>query len=79
MWVTLFLLVGFLLDVDARRLGWSLTNYCRVTQGEVTRRRTNQSEAEEIRDGLARCLYSHLVDWIVNLTNMRLSLNRIVL
>ena len=71
--------VSKLLEVDEKKLGWALKNYCVVINGEVVRAKLDCKEAEETRDSLARSLYSRLVDWIVNLINTKLSLTRLVL
>ncbi|CAG7716563.1 unnamed protein product [Allacma fusca] len=70
--------VASLLDVDAKKLGWTFTNFCVVTAGETVRGRCNHTESLEMRDSLARSLYCRLVDWIVNLVNTKLSFTRLV-
>uniref|UniRef100_A0A1B6C2U7 Protein kinase domain-containing protein n=1 Tax=Clastoptera arizonana TaxID=38151 RepID=A0A1B6C2U7_9HEMI len=67
-----------LLNVDEKKFCWSLCNYCVVQKGTAVRRRHNKVEGEEAKKVLARGMYSRLVDWIVNVINMRLSFTRVV-
>ncbi|CAG2068781.1 unnamed protein product, partial [Timema podura] len=67
-----------LLGVDEKKFNWALNNYCVVEKGTAVRRRHTRKEAEEARDVLARGIYFRLVDWVVNVINLKLSFTRAV-
>lgn len=71
--------IASLLDVDAKKFGWSLTNYCVVNKGVAVRKRQTCDQARSSRDVLANNLYSRLVDYIVSFVNYKLSFGRIIL
>lgn len=68
-----------LLQVEEKKFSWALVNYCIIEKGQAQKRHQSPEEAEEARDALARAMYSRLVDWLVNFTNMKLSFSRAVL
>lgn len=68
-----------LMDVDERKIGWALTNYCLIKDGNAIRQRNTCAEARDARDVLANTLYARLVDYIVNLVNNRLSIGKTIL
>nr|CAD7585776.1 unnamed protein product [Timema genevievae] len=70
--------VARLLGVDEKKFNWALNNYCVVEKGTAVRRRHTRKEAEEARDVLARGIYFRLVDWVVNVINLKLSFTRAV-
>ncbi|CAH0394342.1 unnamed protein product [Bemisia tabaci] len=70
--------VAQLIGVDEKKFCWSLLNYCVVQKGTAARRRHTRVEATIARDVLARGLYFRLVDWIVNILNLKLSMTRVI-
>jgi myosin-3 len=68
-----------LLSVDSKKLAWALCNYCIVENDTAARRRHSRPEAIEAKNVLARAIYTRLVDWIINIINLKLSLTRAVL
>lgn len=71
--------VAALLGVDEKKLLWSLCNYCVIEKGAAVQRKLSVASAAEALLTLARGLYSRLVDFIVNIINLRLSVTRVVL
>lgn len=65
--------VAEMLNIENKKFSWALTNYCLVEQGTAIRRKNTSDQARDTRDMLACCLYSRLVDWIVNVINYKLS------
>ncbi|XP_011703378.1 PREDICTED: neither inactivation nor afterpotential protein C isoform X2 [Wasmannia auropunctata] len=65
-----------LLGLDSKKFIWALVNYCLVVKGSAIRRKHTCEEAKEARDVLANTLYQHLVDWIINTINYKLSMTR---
>lgn len=71
--------VAELLEVDAKKLGWSLTNYCVIVNGAAVRRKQTVSGVYECVRVFAQNLYARLFDWIVNVINLKLSFTRAIL
>lgn len=71
--------VAFLLNVDDKKFGWSLLNYCLVNKGVAVRKKQTADEARSARDVLANNLYSRLVDYVVSFLNHKLSYGRAIL
>ncbi|KAJ8867609.1 hypothetical protein PR048_031411 [Dryococelus australis] len=69
---------AWLLGVEEKKFIWALTNYCVVEKGTAARRRHSASQAAEARDALANGIYFRLVDWVVNVINLKLSFTRAV-
>lgn len=72
-------LAAQLLKVDEKKFCWALCNYCVVVKGSAVKRKHTRTEAEEARSVLASGIYYRLVDWIVNVINLKLSFTRAVL
>lgn len=68
-----------LLEVESKKICWSLTNYCLVDTGKAIRKKNTCEEARETRDVLANNLYARLVDYIVSIVNRKLSLGKEIL
>lgn len=68
-----------LLEIDSKKICWSLTNYCLVDAGKAIRKKNTCEEARETRDVLANNLYARLVDYIVSIVNRKLSLGKEIL
>lgn len=71
--------VAELLGIENKKFAWALTNYCVVDKGTAVRRKNTADQARETRDMLSCCLYSRLLDWIVNIINYKMSQWRAVL
>lgn len=71
--------IALLLNVDAAKFSWALTNYCLINKGVAVRKKQTCDEARSARDVLANNLYSRLVDYIINFVNHKLSYGRVIL
>ncbi|KAK7575499.1 hypothetical protein V9T40_011785 [Parthenolecanium corni] len=71
--------VATLLGADEKKFLWALCNYCLIVKGSAVRNKLNVENAQEAQRVLATGLYSRLVDFIVNIINLRLSVTRVVL
>lgn len=71
--------VAELLEVDEKKLNWSLLNYCVVVNGTAVRRKQTVSGVHESIRVFAQTLYARLFDWIVNVINLKLSFTRAIL
>ncbi|XP_065213271.1 neither inactivation nor afterpotential protein C [Planococcus citri] len=71
--------VATLLGVDEKKFLWALCNYCVIQKGNAIRKKQTVAHAVEAQAVLARGLYGRLVDFIVNVINLRLSVTRVVL
>lgn len=72
-------LVAELLEVDSKKLSWSILNYCVIVNGTAVRRKQTISGVLECIRVFAQTLYSRLFDWIVNVINQKLSFTRAIL
>lgn len=68
-----------LLSLEESKFLWALINYCLIDKGTAVKRKHSTDEARDARDTLANTLYKRLVDWIINLINLKLSFGRSVL
>lgn len=68
-----------LLGADEKKFLWALCNYCVIVKGSAVRNKQNVASAQEALRVLARGLYCRLVDFIVNIINLRISVTRVVL
>lgn len=73
-----FCIVATLLGVESKKLSWALCNYCVVERDTAARRRHSKAEALEARNVLSQALYSRLLDWIINILNLKFSFSRAV-
>lgn len=71
--------VADLLKVDAKKLHWSLLNYCLIINGKAEKRRHTADQARDARDVLSGTIYSRLVDFVANTINQKLAFNRAIL
>jgi len=74
-----FVSVAELLEIESKKLSWSLLNYCAVVNGTAVRRRQTTSGVRDCLRVFAQTLYARLFDWIVNVINLKLSFTRAVL
>uniref|UniRef100_A0A2S2R2K6 Neither inactivation nor afterpotential protein C n=1 Tax=Sipha flava TaxID=143950 RepID=A0A2S2R2K6_9HEMI len=70
--------IAELLEVDEKKLNWSLLNYCVVVNGTAVRRKQTVSGVYESIRVFAETLYARLFDWIVNVINLKLSFTRAI-
>ncbi|VVC25287.1 Hypothetical protein CINCED_3A022449 [Cinara cedri] len=70
--------IAELLEVEPKKLTWSLLNYCVVVNGVAVRRKHTVSGAYGCIRVFAQTLYSRLFDWIVNVINFKLSFTRAI-
>lgn len=75
----IFISVAELLEVDSKKLYWSLTNYCLIVNGAAVRRKQTVAGVYECIRVFAQNLYARLFDWIVNVINLKLSFTRAIL
>ncbi|XP_050690144.1 neither inactivation nor afterpotential protein C-like isoform X2 [Eriocheir sinensis] len=68
-----------LLDIEEKKLCWALCNYVKVKPDlNVEQAKKTQEEAELSRDAFARTLYARIMDFMVNVINVKLSVTRLV-
>lgn len=65
--------------MDEKKFSWALCNYCLIQNGSAVKRRHTVLEAKEATHVLARGMYFRIVDWLVNMINVKLSFSRAVL
>ena len=65
--------------MNPAKLGWALCNSTVMVKGDSEVVSNTEAQAEDVRDALARGIYSRLVDWLVNALNLNLCLGRKVL
>ncbi|CAI6355450.1 unnamed protein product [Macrosiphum euphorbiae] len=70
--------IAELLEVDSKKLSWSLLNYCVVVNGTAVRRKQTVSGVYECLRVFSQTLYARLFDWIVNVINLKLSFTRAI-
>ncbi|KAK2587108.1 hypothetical protein KPH14_002873 [Odynerus spinipes] len=68
--------VAELLDLDAKKFCWALLNYCLIRKGAAVRKKHTCEEAKEARDVLANTIYQRLVDWLINMINLKFTVTR---
>ncbi|KAG7201550.1 hypothetical protein KM043_004299 [Ampulex compressa] len=68
--------VAELLGLESKKFIWSLINYCLIKKGSAVRRKHTCEEAKEARDVLANTIYQRLVDWVINMINLKLTTGR---
>ncbi|CAG9859253.1 unnamed protein product [Phyllotreta striolata] len=67
-----------LLEIDEKKICWTLTNYCAVKGGNAYKVKQSYDEAKEARDVLANTLYARLVDYVVGTINNKLSFGKAI-
>ncbi|XP_015178394.1 PREDICTED: neither inactivation nor afterpotential protein C isoform X2 [Polistes dominula] len=68
--------VAELLDLDPKKFSWALMNYCLIRKGAAVRKKHTCEEAREARDVLANTIYQRLVDWLINMINLKFTVTR---
>ncbi|KAI4482907.1 hypothetical protein M0802_013616 [Mischocyttarus mexicanus] len=68
--------VAELLDLDPKKFSWALMNYCLIRKGAAIRKKHTCEEAREARDVLANTIYQRLVDWLINMINLKFTVTR---
>lgn len=71
--------VAKLLSLEEAKFLWALLNYCLIERGTAVKRKHSTDDARDARDTLASAIYRRLVDWMINLINLKLSFGRSVL